>query len=215
MISPVAIAEHAARAGWRGGDLIVAVAVAMAESGGRETAHNTSRGADARGIWQVNVAHDAHPDLASLNLYDPATNAKAAYGIWKAGGWGPWQAHNNRTYVIFMPIATAVASAPSVLGIVAAGVVDDVASKIPGKDMLDAARGGLKLGIKAGGWLSNRNNWVRVAYVMLGTGLMWGGLLMVVGKPVMSTTEAVAGGLLGTREAGAAIKATKATGGAK
>lgn len=208
MLTPVTIAEHAARAGWRDRNLPIAIAVAMAESGGNPNAHNTRGGADARGVWQVNVAHDAHPEYASVNLYDPQANANAAFKIWQAGGWGPWQAHGNNSYLLFMPAALVAIEAAGVKAIItnpagvaagAAGMAADAAKQLPGADMLSAAKDAVTLGYKGAGWVGNRNNWIRVAYVLLGVGMIWGGLVMVAGKPVMSTTEAVAGGIVGVK----------------
>lgn len=195
----------------------MAVAVALAESSGNERARNTRRGADARGIWQVNVARDAHPDLASLNLYDPAVNARAAYGIWKSGGWGPWEAHTSNAYLFYMPVALTAVQASQVQQIITnpGESAKAVADQLPGADMLDAAQGALTLGYKSAGWIGNRNNWVRVAYVMLGTGLIWGGLLMVAGKPIAKTTGAVVGSVVPAGKAVKAATAVKAAGGKK
>ena len=66
-----------------------ALAVAVLESGLDTGAWNVS-GEDSRGLWQVNVAPGAHPDLATSNLWDPMVNAFWAYNIWKESGWRAW-----------------------------------------------------------------------------------------------------------------------------
>jgi hypothetical protein len=64
-------------------------AIALAESGGHSSSHNSS-GEDSRGLWQINAR--AHPDLAQrYDLYDPVHNARAAFEV--SGGGddvSPW-----------------------------------------------------------------------------------------------------------------------------
>ncbi|GAB2681661.1 NlpC/P60 family protein [Thalassiella azotivora] len=64
-------------------------AIALAESGGRSSAHNPV-GEDSRGLWQINV--NAHADLGRrLDLYDPAQNAVAAFEVSRGGrDVSPW-----------------------------------------------------------------------------------------------------------------------------
>ncbi|RSM35350.1 hypothetical protein DMA12_44690 [Amycolatopsis balhimycina DSM 5908] len=63
-------------------------AVALAESGGNSGAHNP-HGEDSRGLWQINVR--SHATLGQGNLYDPLTNAKAAYAVSHGGAdVSPW-----------------------------------------------------------------------------------------------------------------------------
>lgn len=80
-----------------GEPLVLAVAIALAESGGNPLAHaNTSR-EDSRGLWQINVR--AHPTWANRNLYDPATNAQAMAEISSGGtNWQPWSTYTNGRY---------------------------------------------------------------------------------------------------------------------
>jgi len=81
------LAQLAYDAGFRGKDVATMVAIAMAESGGRPGAHNP-HGEDSRGLWQVNVK--AHGEKYG-DLYDPLTNARAAYDVWKnSGSFNPW-----------------------------------------------------------------------------------------------------------------------------
>jgi hypothetical protein len=66
-----------------------AVNVAELESGWRTSAWNT-QGEDSRGLWQVNVADGAHPQLRNVNLFDPQVNAFYAGRIWAESGWRAW-----------------------------------------------------------------------------------------------------------------------------
>lgn|SRR5512147_1801612 len=67
-----------------------AVDVCRLESGFNTGAHNTS-GEDSRGLFQVNIAPGASPDLVRFNLWDAQLNAWVAYYyFWKPRGWHPW-----------------------------------------------------------------------------------------------------------------------------
>ncbi len=88
-------------------------AIALAESGGRNTAHATV-GEDSRGLWQINAR--AHPDLAAqYDLYDPVQNARAAYQVSHGGAdispWTTTHGGNRATYVRFRSDAQAAAAA--------------------------------------------------------------------------------------------------------
>jgi hypothetical protein len=65
------------------------VAIALRESGGNPDAHNPNPPDDSYGLWQINMlgalgtARLQEFGLATKEqLYDPATNAAAAYRIW-------------------------------------------------------------------------------------------------------------------------------------
>jgi len=66
-----------------------AVDVAKLESGWNTGAWNTE-GEDSRGLWQINVAPGAHPQLSESNLFDPQVNAYYAARIWQTSGWRAW-----------------------------------------------------------------------------------------------------------------------------
>ena len=66
-----------------------AVNVAYLESGFNTGAWNQS-GEDSRGLWQINVASGAHPELQPANLFDPNLNAYHAHRIWLVAGWRAW-----------------------------------------------------------------------------------------------------------------------------
>lgn len=100
------------QAGFRGDSLRTALAVAMAESGGRATAHNPNRatGDDSYGIFQINMLDDLGPDRrrryglgSNQALFDPATNARVAYAMSKGGtDWSPWSAYKSGAYKKFL-----------------------------------------------------------------------------------------------------------------
>lgn len=113
------IAGAAQRAGFASGDptrgtsdLIMAVAIALAESGGNMVAHNTKPPDNSYGLWQINMLGDLGQSrkkqfgLKKYNdLYDPQTNAKAAKAIRDAHGWDAWSVFTSGKYAGYLPRA--------------------------------------------------------------------------------------------------------------
>ena len=90
-------AQAAKAAGFRGSDLVRAVAIAGPESSYRNSARLVTGAEDSRGMWQINTF--AHPWAKSLNLGNPFVAAKAAYRVFRqAGGFGPWTAYSSGSY---------------------------------------------------------------------------------------------------------------------
>jgi hypothetical protein len=73
------IAANARWGGWKSNsDVAIAVAIALAESGGRTDAHHhNTNGTDDDGVWQINSVH-GYP-VAKLLV--PSFNATAAHVI--------------------------------------------------------------------------------------------------------------------------------------
>lgn len=105
-LSAQQIAQYAANAGFQNDDLIVAVAIALAESSGNPQAHGdlTLKGSGSYGLWQI-YSH-AHPEFGPdfTQLFDPQTNANAAYQVFKAAGnsFTPWSTFNNAAYAKYL-----------------------------------------------------------------------------------------------------------------
>ncbi|MEA5363271.1 transglycosylase SLT domain-containing protein [Amycolatopsis sp., V23-08] len=105
-LSAEQIARHAYDAGFRGQGLTTAVAVALAESGGRTTAHNATPPDNSYGLWQINMLGALGPDrrhqyhLKSNDaLFDPDTNARVAKDISSDGhDFTPWSTYTNGAY---------------------------------------------------------------------------------------------------------------------
>lgn len=104
------ILDVASNAGFSGTDLITAVAVALAESSGNPKAHgdlSIGSGAGSFGLWQINA--DYHPEFGPdfTTLYDPQTNANAAFSIYSAAGhrFTPWSTFKNGAYLTHMTTA--------------------------------------------------------------------------------------------------------------
>lgn len=98
--SAAQIYAFALEAGFDQDDAVTMTAIALAESGGRDSAHAT-HGEDSRGLWQVNLA--AHPELAGVDLFDPRANARAAYAISDGGrDISPWTTTHGGTRAAYI-----------------------------------------------------------------------------------------------------------------
>jgi len=91
-LTPVQIAALATNAGFAGNDLVTAVAIAYAESSGIPS--KTGKLGEI-GLWQIypTMHPEFGPDFSAL--YDPATNAHAAYSVYSVAGmtfrpWSTW-----------------------------------------------------------------------------------------------------------------------------
>lgn len=99
-LSPQQIAQVAYNAGFRGADLVKAVAIAIAESGGNTQAYNpelsagTKSGSGSRGLWQIYGT--AHPQYNNSTMFDAQANANAAYQVYREAGnrFTPWSTWN-------------------------------------------------------------------------------------------------------------------------
>jgi hypothetical protein len=93
------IANVASQAGFRGADLVTAVAVALAESQGDPNAecHDCLGVPEwSIGLWQINL--NAHPQYASVNLRDPLVNAQAAYALSGGNNFNAWSTFTGGQY---------------------------------------------------------------------------------------------------------------------
>ncbi len=120
--SVVNIATVAQNAGFTGDDLVMAVAIALAESGGNAHAYNPETAAGAPtgkgsfGLWQIYL--HAHPEYEGVDLYDPQANANAAFAIYANAGhaFSPWSTFKNGAYTAQLTRAAAdISSATSAL----------------------------------------------------------------------------------------------------
>lgn len=101
-------AKAAARAGFTGHDLLVAVAVAGAESGWNPTAtHLNDDGSTDYGTWQINSVHAEL--LAAGDWRDPYSNALMAHRVWADAGssWTPWTTFTSGAYLTRLTSAAA------------------------------------------------------------------------------------------------------------
>jgi hypothetical protein len=106
-------AQVANQAGFNGGYLVLAVAVALAESRCVPSAVNTngptsgcSGGSRDRGLWQINDCY--HPSVTDACAFTPQCNADAAFSISSGGvNWHPWSTYNNGLYTAWLDDAQA------------------------------------------------------------------------------------------------------------
>jgi Lysozyme like domain len=109
-LDPGTLEQYAQNAGFTGADLLTAVAIALAESGGNPNDYNpetaarggTPTGKGSYGLWQIYL--NKHPEFAGWNLYDPQTNANAAFSIYSAAGnsFQPWSTYTGGQYQAFL-----------------------------------------------------------------------------------------------------------------
>lgn len=103
-LSAAGLAQLAANAGFQGNDLVTAVAIALAESGGNPGVvgdQNITPGGSV-GLWQINLHY--HPEYTAQELVDPQTNADAAFAIYSAAGnsFTPWSTFKTGAYTAYL-----------------------------------------------------------------------------------------------------------------
>jgi hypothetical protein len=190
-LSPRQIYALARDAGFTAGQGVTMTAIALAESGG-DTAvtHRNTNGSLDVGLWQINSIHG----YSESAMKDPFQNAKAAKAIHAKQGYNAWTVFKSGAYNRQLPAAlSGVPSSGTSLSSILAGIKtlasvgDDVAGAIPGQlaelTGAKAAMSALELVSRAGTWINDPRNWLRIVYVMIGGALVVGALVMVT-KPV-------------------------------
>ena len=119
--SPEQIARIAKTAGIPDKHIPIMVSIALAESGGDIGARYNpegNTGEDSYGLWQINMDPRYADERLKLfgidnkkELFDPVTNAKAAYEIFKLQGFDAWTVYRTGKYRNFLPAAKKAASA--------------------------------------------------------------------------------------------------------
>ncbi len=109
------IAAICRAAGFTGEGLTIAVAVALAESGGRADARGDvdfpTPGEVSLGLFQIHFPTWAFL-ISQVSAINPVKNAAAAFTIWNDGKtWAPWSTFNNGAYLQFMARAETVTGA--------------------------------------------------------------------------------------------------------
>ncbi len=230
VLSPAQIAGHAHRAGFRGKGLVNAVAVALAESGGNPQAVNVNtdryRSRD-RGLWQINSHW--HPEVSDAQAFNPASAAAAAYRIsqhgttWKQWATWPVAAGAQHTRAV-QGVQTFLRTGGGVSGSTGAGAnlpnpggstgqgdggvpwpaglaVDAITGVVgAAATPVDVARQGVLIFAKAGLWMADPHNWLRVAFVVGGSVAVLAGLGMLAksgaaGQTAQSAANAAKGGV--------------------
>lgn len=121
VISDSQIAAAAKSAGLNNSQTAIAVAIALAESGGDTQSHNAVPPDNSYGLWQINMLGSLGPARrqqfglsSNEELYQPSVNAKAMFIISNGGqNWRPWTTYTRGTYLRFMSRGNAVAGTSS------------------------------------------------------------------------------------------------------
>lgn len=210
VITDAQIAGYAKAAGFSGNALVIAVAVALGESGGNVNAHNPIGLDDSYGLWQINMLGTLGPARRKQfgisrneELYNPAVNAKAAYAISNGGkSWGPWSVYTSGKYLGYMSRARKAAGNPDTsggtTGVQPAGITD--VFEWPGEimDFLE--------------FITDPITWLRLGMILAGGGLLAIALFKLSGQAdkVAKIVDTATDVLPQTRGIKAAAKATKA-----
>ncbi|BCL16074.1 hypothetical protein GCM10017556_38130 [Micromonospora sagamiensis] len=99
----VRCANAARAAGWTGENLVISVAVSLAESqcvvgakGYNGPTSGCPNGSIDRGAWQINNCY--HTWVTDACAYELYCNARAAHDIWGWSGWAAWATYTNGSY---------------------------------------------------------------------------------------------------------------------
>ena len=184
------IATVAKAAGLSGDKVAVAVAIALAESGGNPRAHNRVPPDNSYGLWQINMLGSLGParrkalGLSSNDeLFNPAVNARAMMMISNNGAnWRPWTTYTRGTYLRFMSEARAASGG--------AGPVTTPAA-LPGG--LDNLR-------KAFTTITDSRTWIRVGLAVGGGTLCIIAVSKLTGDNQLSATTKMAAKAVITRK---------------
>jgi hypothetical protein len=122
-LTPGQIAQNAIQVGFTGPNLVIAIAIALAESGGRTWAiNNDSNGSQDQGVWQINTVHMSQfagmtvdpnstpgsgtASSGTSSMFNPLNNAKAAFSISSSGtNWSPWSTYGSGAYQQYLATA--------------------------------------------------------------------------------------------------------------
>ena len=184
-------------------DPVKMAAIAMAESSGDTTAHNTNAktGDDSYGLWQINMRGSLGPArrkafgiTSNDQLFNPVTNAKAAKKILDSQGLGAWSTYTNGAYEKFYK---GTAEGAGLSGNPTEDVANNIIGRVPGVAQ-ETALANIANDIgKATIWISTPSNWVRVLYVIGGAAALIAGIVYIskdtsAGKAIISKGKTAA-----------------------
>ena len=160
VLTPAQVAAYAKQAGFIGNAAVIAVAVAMGESGLNPSAMGDTALANATwgpsiGLWQIrslNAEKGKGTSRDATRLTDPAFNARSAYAISNGGkNWRPWTVYTTGAYLRHMTLARIAVNAPENI------------SPNPNE-----SNGDLSGFAALGSGLTDPNTWARFAYAIAG-----------------------------------------------
>jgi hypothetical protein len=198
VLTPAQIAQWAVQAGFKGNDLAVAVAIAMAESSGHIDAKNINiDGSTDLGIWQINTVHADL--LARYPQWWSVENADMAFSLYqsKGGKFTDWVTYNTGAYQLYMSQAKQAAASPDTGNVIGGPGDTKTVNVIPGVDSIASSLSAFATGFAAvAQWMGDVHNWERVGLVLIGGALVVGALVMVAGESVSGPVEKVTGKVL-------------------
>lgn len=199
-LSPIEIGKLASQAGLPLSAVPVAVAVALAESGGNPNSDNGL----AAGLWQIN--YKAHPQYSAASLKDPVTNARAMASISKNGtDWSAWSTHpssagrglasatgiqNYNRYLLQTNGIDWGKVIPGGLGGTGLGLLPVGGQNIDPLQPFTAIPSAI---IATQKWLADRNNIMRLVYWGAGSVLIFVSAYMIAGGAVLDGLKKVIG----------------------
>lgn len=215
-LSAAQIAEAAHNAGFYPASVLsVAVAIALAESGGETTATNkNTNGSTDFGLWQINSVHA--DILRGGSWSNPQDNAIMAHRVYADAGnrFTPWTTYTSGRYLAFMSVARA-----AVLGGGMGGAVLPPSSSVQGSAKTNAVPSGLPIPspvaplaglVGLAELLTSPAMWLRAA-MLLGGGLcVWWGL-RAMSELDNQAAAAIGKGALAVATDGASLAASGAT----
>jgi soluble lytic murein transglycosylase-like protein len=80
------------------------MAVMQAESGCTPEAFNgkNRNGSNDAGLFQINSIHVKSGLISDQARFDPESNVRAAFAIYKGSGWKAWSSYNAGKHIKFM-----------------------------------------------------------------------------------------------------------------
>jgi len=176
-ITDAQIAGYAKNAGFSGDALIKAVAIALGESGGNTEAHNDNAltGDNSYGLWQINMLGSLGParrrqfGLQSNNeLFNPATNARAAYAISSQGrNFTPWSVYSSGMYLRYLSRARTAARNADTAG--TGAEASQAGLDIPGFGDVFSWPGEIMDFFE---FITDPNTWLRLGMILGGSGMV-------------------------------------------
>lgn len=188
-------------------------AIAMAESGGNPRAHNAIPPDNSYGLWQINMLGSLGPARrkqygisSNSQLFDPATNARAAAMILKGQGLKAWSTYTSGAYKKYMPSGASDSASAS-----QAGIWDDLEKgwdmgpwgdnpdspdwmpyTPPDTDLGDIADIAEAVA-RGAAWVANPRHWVYVLYVVGGSAVVLMALSATVRQQVITQAKTISG----------------------
>jgi hypothetical protein len=196
----------AKQAGFPDKELDTAARVAYVESSWNTEAHADDSDDNSYGLWQINMIgsmgaprRKAFGIDRNERLFEPATNAKAAYIVWKGQGWKGWTSYTSGDYKserVDRVMGGAVASDdPSLLD----GLKDKATSLNPIAGVADSVNAASRNFVK--GFVSTGA--VLVGIVLLALGIL---VLVMSTKSGKRAADVAGGTALNVLPGGAALK---------